>query len=67
MIKLKGEKKFRLLNVNHPVKHVEIKALNELIASNLETDAGKRVPSMKDFAERLRACKVEKEELVGAL
>ena len=67
MIKLKGEKKFRLLNVNHPVKHVEIKALNELIANNLETDAGKRVPSMKEFAERLRACKVEKEELVGAL
>jgi serine/threonine protein kinase len=67
MIEVKARKSFRLLNVNYPTRHVDVKPLNELVARNLSVDPAKRMQSMTELAEGLRACKIPEEEKTSAL
>jgi serine/threonine protein kinase len=45
-----------LLNINFPVRQVEIKKLNEFIARNLSVEPGDRVQDGRAYAAALREC-----------
>jgi serine/threonine-protein kinase len=56
--KAKAEKKYLMLHVNHPVRRVDIKQLNEVLRRCLSPDPGGRFASAAEFASALAACKV---------
>ncbi len=55
----KQDTRFVLLHVNHPVKRVDIRRLNQVIQRCLTPDAGGRYTSAGEFASALAACRLE--------
>jgi serine/threonine-protein kinase len=59
LLKAKRERKYLLLHVNHPVRRVDIKKLNETLRRALAPDPGGRFATAADFASELLACRLE--------
>jgi len=57
--KAKREQKYLLLNLNFPVRHINIQKLNEIIRKGLQYEAGARFGSAAELAQALEGCKVE--------
>ena len=55
----KQDTRFVLLHVNHPVKRVDIRRLNQVIQRCLSPDSGGRYTSAGEFASALAACRLE--------
>lgn len=55
----KQDVRFVLLHVNHPVKRVDIRRLNQVLQRCLAPDAGGRYNSAGEFASALAACRLE--------
>ncbi len=55
----KQERRFVLLHVNHPVKRVDIRRLNQVLTRCLAPDAGGRYAAAGEFAAALAACRLE--------
>lgn len=59
VLEVKKNKKFQVVAVNSPSKKFDVKLLNELVEKALSYDPAKRPQTMKEFADSLRACKVD--------
>jgi serine/threonine-protein kinase len=57
--KLKRERKHLLLHVNHPVRRVDVRKLNDLLRRCLAAEPGARYVSAGELANALRACVLE--------
>jgi serine/threonine protein kinase len=60
--KAKQSKKYLLLHVNFPVRHVNIQKLNEVVRKSVAYDAGSRYGSAGEFAQALEGCKLQEEK-----
>ena len=59
LVKAKQTKKFRLVAVNHPSASLDITRLNALINRALAFDSQERPQSIEEFAEELRASRLQ--------
>ncbi|MFC1707134.1 serine/threonine protein kinase [Planctomycetota bacterium] len=52
----KAESRYLLLNINYPIRQVEIERLNAFIERNLSVDPQARIQDGKTYAQELRSC-----------
>lgn len=57
--KAKREKRYLLLHVNHPVRHVDIRRLNDVLKRCLAPDPAGRYASAGEFASAISACRLQ--------
>jgi serine/threonine-protein kinase len=57
--KVKREKRYLMLHVNHPVRRVDIRRLNDVLRRSLHPDPGGRYASAAEFAAALASCRLE--------
>ncbi len=64
--KAKREKKYLMLHVNHPVRRVDIRKLNDALRRCLDPDPGGRYATAAELAAALAACRLGEPKPAGS-